>query len=1012
MDTYRIEDYGKKAPFSSFLPGIAGLHGIPIWCYYVNRSQAVVSFGSEDKDHPIMEFLPAHRAYTRAGETGFRTFLRIDGKVTEAFGKLDQSDMEIGMNTLSISTTCQGIEIRVTYFILPEEKLGALVRLVTLTNRTSGMIQPEVLDGMPELVPYGVTDWTLKNMLQTGKAWMQAEDVRERTPFYRVRASMDDTADVKEIEGGNFAFAYGMEGEKLPVITDPEVIFGYDLSHTFPLMFEEKGLDGVESSRQHFSNLFPCAFFAASPQLAPGESYHLCELFGHAGSKERLKEFLKKPLGKDYFTGKLDEAVHLTEELSDVIETHTADPVFDLYCRYTYMDNVLRGGAPVRAGDKNLYVYSRKHGDLERDYNYFSMLPEYYSQGNANYRDVNQNRRSDTFFTPEVGEQNIRTFFELIQIDGYNPLSVDKQVFTCQGKTYTPGQLYQELAEKLPEEEVQREFERILKESQEQIQAHFGEGYWCDHWTYNLDLLEEYIEVWPDKAAELFLNPQYGYYQAETTVLPRKKRYVKTERGIRQYRSLYQADDLPLPGGRLKDASGKEVKSSILEKMILLAVMKFTALDPYLMGVEMEGGKPGWYDALNGLPGLMGSSMAETYELERWLKVTLLALDLAEGKVSLIKELADLIRNLNRIITKEVPDGIIKRENAVMNFWNRMNDAKERFRQETFRGVSGQRISYGDDLTKDEPAVFLFTTLQSMLYIVDTAIVEANRNETAPTYYYYEVTDYTEDEEGILPTGFIQHTMPPFLEGAVHLMKLDPFLVDRRKLYRQIKESELYDRKLKMYRVNASLDQASFEVGRCRAFTPGWLENGSIWLHMEYKYLLELLRGGLFKEFFEDWKNAAIPFLDPEVYGRSTLENSSFLASSLNPNEDFHGRGFVARLSGSTAEFLSIWRRMFFGEQLFGMQDGKLTLTLMPAIPDYLIPESGIIQAILLGKTKVIYHMARKADVIPGSYEIRSITLETEKGEKILVHGGVLQEALAQSVRAGQILTISVEVEN
>ena len=56
--------------------------------------------------------------------------------------------------------------------------------------------------------------------------------------------------------------------------------------------------------------------------------------------------------------------------------------------------------------------------------------------------------------------------------------------------------------------------------------------------------------------------------------------------------------------------------------------------------------------------------------------------------------------------------------------------------------------------------------------------------------------------------------------------------------------------------------------------------------------------------------------------------------------------------------------------------------------------------------------MARTADVIPGSYEIRSITLETEKGEKILVHGGVLQEALAQSVRAGQILTISVEVEN
>jgi hypothetical protein len=35
------------------------------------------------------------------------------------------------------------------------------------------------------------------------------------------------------------------------------------------------------------------------------------------------------------------------------------------------------------------------------------------------------------------------------------------------------------------------------------------------------------------------------------------------------------------------------------------------------MGIEMEAGRPGWYDALNGLPGLFGSSMPETYELLR-----------------------------------------------------------------------------------------------------------------------------------------------------------------------------------------------------------------------------------------------------------------------------------------------------------------------------------------------------------------------------------------------------------
>lgn len=86
------------------------------------------------------------------------------------------------------------------------------------------------------------------------------------------------------------------------------------------------------------------------------------------------------------------------------------------------MDNVLRGGYPMQLGNNKIfYVYSRKHGDLERDYNYFSMLPEFYSQGNGNFRDVNQNRRCDTFFAPFVGRKNIQEFYSLIQLDGYNP---------------------------------------------------------------------------------------------------------------------------------------------------------------------------------------------------------------------------------------------------------------------------------------------------------------------------------------------------------------------------------------------------------------------------------------------------------------------------------------------------------------------------------------------------------------------------------------------------------------
>jgi len=41
------------------------------------------------------------------------------------------------------------------------------------------------------------------------------------------------------------------------------------------------------------------------------------------------------------------------------------------------------------------HIYGRRHGDLERDYNAFYLPAEFYSQGNASYRDVNQNRRCD-----------------------------------------------------------------------------------------------------------------------------------------------------------------------------------------------------------------------------------------------------------------------------------------------------------------------------------------------------------------------------------------------------------------------------------------------------------------------------------------------------------------------------------------------------------------------------------------------------------------------------------------
>ena len=255
---------------------------------------------------------------------------------------------------------------------------------------------------------------------------------------------------------------------------------------------------------------------------------------------------------------------------------------------------------------------------------------------------------------------------------------------------------------------------------------------------------------------------------------------------------------------------------------------------------------------------------------------------------------------------------------------------------------------------------------------------------------------------------FAPHVLPLYLEGPVHALKVETEPSQVRELYNRIKASDLYDRKLGMYKVNASLAGESHEIGRARAFTPGWLENESIWLHMEYKYLLEVLRAGLYDEFFTDLKTALIPFLDPEVYGRSPLENASFLVSSAHPDETLHGTGFIARLSGSTAEFLSLWNAMMFGAQPFFVKNGELHLAFKPVLPGWLFDDAGIVTCTFLGQCTVTYHNPQKRDTFAADIHPRAIVLHLQTDDTIEFTGAAINAPYAAMVRDGQISQIDV----
>src|ERR1041385_92700 len=86
QDAFVLKNFNQTRPFSSFLPGIAGPYGKPMWVFYTNRGQCITSFGVRNKDGAMLEFNPATKAYQDAAILGFRSFLRVrEGRSHEFF---------------------------------------------------------------------------------------------------------------------------------------------------------------------------------------------------------------------------------------------------------------------------------------------------------------------------------------------------------------------------------------------------------------------------------------------------------------------------------------------------------------------------------------------------------------------------------------------------------------------------------------------------------------------------------------------------------------------------------------------------------------------------------------------------------------------------------------------------------------------------------------------------------------------------------------------------------------
>ncbi len=518
-----------------------------------------------------------------------------------------------------------------------------------------------------------------------------------------------------------------------------------------------------------------------------------------------------------------------------------------------------------------------------------------------------------------------------------------------------------------------------------------------------------------------FARNDYPFYESAVIVQPRSKKYLLVDGNPRQADSLIEDQQkAKLIASRREEANwlrtghgaGDIYRTNLFVKLFCLALIKFATLDPLGMGIEMEAGRPGWDDAMNGLPGLFGASMPETYALKRL--VIFLRCVLRKEKSGSLRMPVEIMRFLRRVVKQLKWYQLAQPDERDHQYWDNVSSAREAYRASVHLGLDGteKEISFAG----------LERILGSFEEKIKAGIIRATEMNKGipPTFFIYHVEEFEllKDKNGrqlsdgqgrpsIRVKQFAPRLLPLFLEGMVRAMRLADY-VSAGNLYKRVKASQLYDQKLKMYKINAPLDELPKEVGRVRAFTPGWLENESIWLHMEYKYLLEVLRAGLYDHFFEDLKTALVPFLDPNIYGRSPLENSSFLVSSAHPDALLHGAGFVARLSGASAEFLSMWRLMMAGERPFILEGDQLCLAFKPILPGWIFDEDNTVSFKFLGKATVIYHNPGRRDTFDPKIVIRSIVLSTNEGTSLELAGQVIPAPFALRIREGQVGQIDV----
>ena len=578
-DFFQIKNVDGMEPF--FMNVVSGTD---LWTFM--SSNGGITAGRRSADWALFPYETDDRVTASAETTGSKTLIRRDGdsRCWEPFSVRSESQFGLERNLyksrIGNSVIYEEINkdwnLRFCWQWTPGDRFG-FQRKATIENLGTDAARLEVLDGIQNVMPCGVPSALQQASSNLVNAYKQTElDAQSGIGLFCLSAIIIDRAEPSEALRCNIAWQTGLE-KPLHLLSSAQIP-AFRKGET---LHEETLVKGEQGAY----------LLATTITLKGGEKKEwtiVADVMKDQAGVVALRELLKsgkdlKALLQDDLSTATDRLVELVAK-ADGIQT-TADEARTARHFSNTMFNIMRGGIPLAEPTKDNPLplgFSRRHGDPTRPWNKFNINTTDPVTGKpvldyeGNWRDIFQNWEALAVSYPSLLEAMTEKFLSCTTADGYNPYRVTKAGFDWE--TEDPSDPWSYI------------------------------GYWGDHQIiYLLRLLEAEEAHTPGQLSARLNTPVYPFANVPYRIKPYEEILQNPKDTIRfdaplSDRLKKEMADKGVDAALLKDANGKTVKATLLEKILVSLLAKLSNYIPD-GGIWMNTQRPEWNDANNALVG-------------------------------------------------------------------------------------------------------------------------------------------------------------------------------------------------------------------------------------------------------------------------------------------------------------------------------------------------------------------------------------------------------------------------